>query len=161
MLAFNGERRDFRVIEEPWSHDIFLDVSDEHQNYGWDEEANGYVGGWLSSDLKSFFSLTNVVFPEHAIQEIRQNGATLPFAPLEPEEIARETTETTLATRERGSLLVIIAALAGEANIPILTPSKAADLISDMTQKMGAYVAKRTIEEHLKKIPDALERRMK
>lgn len=66
-----------------------------------------------------------------------------------------------LATRERDTLLTIIAALCKEAKIDIKTPSKAGDLIESLTDSMGAPVARRTIEEHLKKIPNALETRMK
>lgn len=66
-----------------------------------------------------------------------------------------------LATRERYTLLTIIAALCKEAKIDIRTPSKAGDLIQSLTDSMAAPVAKRTIEEHLKKIPDALASRMR
>ena len=67
--------------------------------------------------------------------------------------------EKPLSTKERGTLLTIIAALAREAKIDISKPSKAADLIADMTQRLGAPVAKRTIEEKLKLVDDAVERR--
>jgi hypothetical protein len=67
--------------------------------------------------------------------------------------------EKPLQTRERRSLLVVLAALAKEAKIDLDHPSKAATIIESLTQQMGAHVAKRTIEEHLKKIPDALEAR--
>ena len=66
-----------------------------------------------------------------------------------------------LSKRERDTLLTIIAALCKEAKIDIKTPSKAGDLIQSLTDSMGAPVAKRTIEEHLKKIPNALATRMK
>ena len=64
-------------------------------------------------------------------------------------------------TRERNTLLTIIAALCREARIDIKTPSKAGYLIQSLTDSMGASVAKRTVEEHLKKIPHALATRMK
>lgn len=66
-----------------------------------------------------------------------------------------------IQTKERRSLLVVIAALAQEAKINIDQPSKAASIIEGLTIQIGAHVAKRTIEEHLKKIPDALEARTK
>ncbi|OSZ75917.1 hypothetical protein CAP37_11295 [Hydrogenophaga sp. IBVHS1] len=72
-----------------------------------------------------------------------------------------ERAEKPLLTRERDTLLTIIAALAQEANIKISTPSKAAVVIEDLTVRMGAPVSKRAIEEHLKKIPDALGSRAK
>lgn len=69
--------------------------------------------------------------------------------------------EKPMSTKERDTLLTIIAAFAKEAKIDISRPSKAAGLIEDMTQLLGAPVAKRTIEEKLKLINDALERRGK
>lgn len=68
------------------------------------------------------------------------------------------TKEKVLATRERTSLLAIIAALASEADIDIKSPSKSAQTIENITQRLGSRVAARTIEEHLKRVPDALER---
>ena len=64
-----------------------------------------------------------------------------------------------LDDRERTTLLVIIAALAKEARVPISQPSKAADLIAKITQEMGASVSKRAIEEKLKLIDGALQSR--
>lgn len=69
--------------------------------------------------------------------------------------------ETPVSTRERNTLITIIAALAKEAKIDVSKPSKAAESIADMTQRLGAPVAKRTIEEKLKLIDDALESRAK
>ena len=69
-----------------------------------------------------------------------------------------------LGTTERSTLLTIIAALAKAAKVPLddySKPGKAAGYIEGLTDEFGAHVAKRTIEEHLKKIPDALETRMK
>lgn len=66
-----------------------------------------------------------------------------------------------LDPRERNTLLVIIAALAKEAKINIDPPGKAAIFIEGLTDSMGAHASKRAIEEHLKKISDALATRMK
>lgn len=66
-----------------------------------------------------------------------------------------------LSTRERDTLLTIIAALAKLAKIDTSQPGKAALAIEGMTDELGAHVSKRAIEDHLKKIPDALEIRMK
>lgn len=66
-----------------------------------------------------------------------------------------------LSNRERDTLLVIIASLAKEADIPINKTAKAASLISNLTQIIGAPVGETTIETHLKKIPQALEKRGK
>jgi hypothetical protein len=61
--------------------------------------------------------------------------------------------------RERGTLLVIIAALAKLAEIDVTKPSKAAAAIASQTDLMGARIAARTVEDHLKRISDALEGR--
>jgi hypothetical protein len=66
--------------------------------------------------------------------------------------------ERPLKQRERDTLLVIIAALAELPKIDVKKPSKAAGAIESETVRMGARVAARTIEDHLKRIPDALER---
>src|ERR1700722_18386907 len=57
--------------------------------------------------------------------------------------------------RERTTLLLIIAALAELARIDVKKPSKAATSIESQTALMGARVAARTIENHLKLIPEA------
>jgi len=69
--------------------------------------------------------------------------------------------ETPLSTVERNILLTIIAALCKQQNIPYKTPAKAANLILDLVTRMGARVGETTIEKHLKRIPEALESRMK
>lgn len=65
----------------------------------------------------------------------------------------------TLGTRERNTLLTIIAALCKEAKIDHTKPAKAARLIQGAAAEMGASVGESTIEGHLKKIPEALESR--
>ena len=69
--------------------------------------------------------------------------------------------EKPLLTRERNTLLVIIAALCREAKIDYSKPSKAAANIKHQLDLMGLSVGETTVEEHLKKIPDALESRTK
>lgn len=66
-----------------------------------------------------------------------------------------------LATNERNTLLVIIAALCLEARIDYTKPAKAAGAILHTADGMGVKIGETTIERHLKKIPDALEARMK
>ncbi|NPT60487.1 hypothetical protein [Paraburkholderia elongata] len=63
-----------------------------------------------------------------------------------------------LGERERTTLLVIIAGLAKEAKIDVLKPSKAGVEIEQLIARTGARVACRTIENHLKRIPEALEK---
>jgi len=69
--------------------------------------------------------------------------------------------EKSLSTRERNTLLTIIAALTHDAKIDILKTSKSGEIISRMTQQLGAFVDGETIASKLKQIPDALERRSK
>ena len=69
--------------------------------------------------------------------------------------------EKPLGTTEKNTLLTIVAALAKAQRIDIYQPGRAAVAIEDLTDKLGAHVSKRAIEEHLKKIPNALETRMK
>ena len=72
--------------------------------------------------------------------------------------------EKPLGTRERDTLLTIIAVLAKAAKVDLdnyRKPGKAAGYIEGLTDDFGAHVSKRTIEDHLKKIPDALTTRKK
>lgn len=69
------------------------------------------------------------------------------------------TGETPLGERERATLLTLIAALSHEVGIDITKPSKAAGLIEGLTLRIERRIAARTIEEHLKRIPAALEKR--
>ena len=63
-----------------------------------------------------------------------------------------------LGTRERTTLLTIVSVLAKKAKIDVTKPSSAATQIEGLTVEAGVRVAARTIEEHLKRIPEALER---
>jgi len=69
--------------------------------------------------------------------------------------------EVALKTKERNTLLCMIAALCKEAKIPFENHAKAAGLIQSAAQHMGVSIGETTIEEHLKKIPNALATRMK
>ncbi len=73
----------------------------------------------------------------------------------------KSSSDRPLEKRERDTLLTIIAALAKVAKIKIDSPGKAAGYIEGLTCELGAPVSKRAIEDHLKKIPDALAPRMK
>lgn len=68
--------------------------------------------------------------------------------------------ERPLGSRERKTLLVVIAALAKAAKISLESTGKAAGYIEGLTAGIGARVSKRAIENHLNLIPDALESRM-
>ena len=94
---------------------------------------------------ESFFTMDEVLKYEVAHDQ---------EAPLKQE-------EKPLATKERNTLLAIIAALCKEAKIDYTKPSKAAEILLGMADEMGLSISKRGIEEHLKKIPDSLASRMK
>jgi hypothetical protein len=67
--------------------------------------------------------------------------------------------EKPLQKRERDTLLVIIAALAELPKIDVKKPSSAAVAIEGQTIRMGVRVSARRIEDHLNRIPAALEDR--
>lgn len=66
-----------------------------------------------------------------------------------------------LLTKEKQTLLVMVAASLREAKIDWLKPSSAGALISKITGEMGAYVSEGAIADKLKLIPDAIDRRSK
>lgn len=64
-----------------------------------------------------------------------------------------------LGTRERDTLLSVIAALCKEAKLDYTKPAKTAGLIQSTAAGMGISIGETTIENHLKKIPNALATR--
>lgn len=88
-----------------------------------------------------------VVVRTQAIRDLAERLAK-PAAAIKP-----------VGTRERATLLTIIAALAELARVDVKKPSSAAAAIESQTARMGARVAACTIEEHLKRVPEALEAR--
>jgi len=66
-----------------------------------------------------------------------------------------------LSSRERDTLLTIIAALCKDAGYDYSKHAKTAGLIQSTASIMGVSIGETTIEGHLKKIPDALGTRMK
>jgi hypothetical protein len=69
--------------------------------------------------------------------------------------------ERPLEQRERDTLLVIIAALAELAKIDVKKPARAGATIETQAALLGAEVSSRAIQDHLNRIPEALERRSK
>jgi hypothetical protein len=67
--------------------------------------------------------------------------------------------EKAIERRERSTLLTVIAALARMAKVDVARPSSAAAAIENETELMGARVAARTIENHLKAIPEVVDSR--
>lgn len=68
-------------------------------------------------------------------------------------------TEKSISSRERNTLLTIIAALCKEAKIDYKAHAKSAKIIRGTMAEMGVDVGETTIEGHLKKIANALESR--
>lgn len=78
--------------------------------------------------------------------------------PFSKSEVSNAHADQRLGTRERNTLLVIIAALAREADIPLDSPTSTR-LLQSFTEKIGSPVGDETIRKILKAIPEALERR--
>ncbi len=74
---------------------------------------------------------------------------------------ARSEDQKPLSTRERDTLLVIIAVLCEEAGHDYNKHAKSAGAIQHKAAAMGISIGETTIEGHLKKIPDALRIRLK
>lgn len=68
-------------------------------------------------------------------------------------------TQEALDTKPRTSLLAIIGALAKIASVDISHPTTAAKAIVAKLDEDGVKIGTRTVEEFLKEVPDALERR--
>ncbi len=96
--------------------------------------------------------------PEDSVLVVR-TSALRALATKVGEKIPRPVEEKPLGRRERATLLTIIAALAQIAKVDVGKASSAAAAIESETERMGARVASRTIENHLKAIPEALESR--
>ena len=106
-------------------------------------------------------------FPEGSVIAIRTSALDVFIsnngnaAPEEAPVQEKPSPENPLGDRERTTLLTVIGALCQHAGIDLTKPSAAGTAIEAMTQAVGARVSARTIEDHLKKVRDALERRGK
>ena len=74
---------------------------------------------------------------------------------------SEELSNLPLRTRERNVLLSIIAVLCKQAGYDYSRPAKTAGIISGAAELMGVRLSESGIENHLKKIPSALEGRLK
>ncbi len=94
-------------------------------------------------------------------QIVVRTSALLKFA-SEVEKLAKGSTAASidkpLHTKERGTLLTMVAALAKEAGIAVEEPYAAAETISALIDALGSTVSPSTIAPHLKSISEALER---
>ncbi|MFC4788683.1 MULTISPECIES: hypothetical protein [Giesbergeria] len=106
-----------------------------------------------SQDFAKWLATNEMLPSEHIQAWFDETGVT--FGKAKPVK------EKPLATSERNSLLLIIAALCKEANIDYTKPAKAAGQILHTADIMRLQIGETTIERHLKRIPDAVGARMK
>ena len=126
--------------------------------------------GWIRTEREGFrghrrerFWITAGQLPHDAVLVVR----TAALDELKARISQSSSTDTSkpssmdklLDTRGRTSLLIIIAALASLAKLDVSKPSQAAVSIQAEADRLEAKIGLRTIEEHLKDISDALERR--
>jgi hypothetical protein len=100
-------------------------------------------------------------FPQGSVLAIRRSmleSFIRQHAPT-PSAQTKEVADKPLGARERATLLTIIAAFAKALAIDVSKASKAAEAIEAITIDLGIRIPARTIEGHLKRIPDAIQRR--
>ena len=126
---------------------------------------DGVVYQLLPSIKRSFDVCSLLVVQPQALDAVAASLASPSLGPEEQQPSKPGDTtdplDKPLRERERATLLTIIAALARAADIDISKASKAGAIIEAQTDKLGVRVSARAIEDHLKRIPDALERRGK
>ncbi len=87
-------------------------------------------------------------------------GKIISPPPVEvPQPTPEDFEEKPLRTRERNTLLTLIGVLCKEAGIDWTRPAAAAATIKLVAERMEVRIGESTIEEHLKKVPSALEAR--
>lgn len=109
MLTFNAELRDFEVLETPWASDVFHDLTVggvfEDGPISWDD-GNGNEGGWLSSDLRKFFSAVGVTYPQLEIENILQERASKTASIPKAAKVKTRKVDAFLASRGHDFLLL-------------------------------------------------------
>ena len=103
MIEFNAELRDFRRIDIPWASDVFLDLTVgplfDQSAVSWCDGNDGYEGGWLSSDLRIFFSALGVTYPESEIVSILASKVREPVSPPKTIKVKMRDIDDFLASR--------------------------------------------------------------
>ena len=150
------------------------------------DQLTGYELGYLRRDLERFFSKVGVELPIYEpINPVplptvanrppppritrtaaRDDLATVPACGDEAESPARadeaknpNIEDDPLSTKERTTLLSIIGVLARELRFDLARPSKTASALVNAAQQAGVDLRQRTVEEVIKRVPDALDRR--
>lgn len=124
--------------------------------------------GWLEHSEISFekqkFSRMELDrwLKENKMKSAYQFDATISseVGPISAQDVEPEV-EKSLSKRERDTLLTIIAVLCKEAKLDYSKAAKTAGLIQGTAASMQISIGETTIENHLKKIPDALATRIK
>ena len=117
----------------------------------------------LDSGESSIWPRPESEFPQGSVLGVRRPALEEFIRQLVPVQAPTSASlDRPLKERERATLLTIIAALAKTAEIDVSQPSKAGGQIEALTTRaLGIRIPARTVENHLKAIPDALERRGK
>ena len=108
------------------------------------ESLRQYTVNGLNTADKNFAELGEMIFPPPA--EVPQST---------PDDLD----EKPLRTRERNTLLALVGVLCKEAGIDWKKPAAAAAAIKLAAEQMEIRIGESTIEEHLKRVPSALEAR--
>ena len=112
---------------------------------------------YRATESPANFNSTSVILRGSELEAFVASLAKVPSTNgAEPPE-----TDKPLSTKERNTLLVIIAALARAAKIDLSKPSKAGESIANLTEIIGAPVDHATVEQKIRQIADALESRAK
>ena len=140
-------------------------VSIELRNMYWrslHQEQEVPLDEWLRSDSAEF---ENQIFSPDTINRwlsAKNLPSKYAFRKNAVRAIEARPASIDVGTKERNTLLVIVAAVCAEAGLDFKTTSKTAGLIRDIAhEKLGVSIGESTIEGHLKKIPSALESRAK
>lgn len=96
---------------------------------------------------------------EHDIRQLERQVVALDKADALPDLAVTETPSKTFTTRERNTLLLIIATLSEQLNIDIHKPEAAGVAIQKMAELSGLSISNQTIANKLKLLPDLLEKR--
>lgn len=159
-LASVGSYMRNLVSSQVWNGVLASDVSAEDlllRNGNGDLLALvGVLTKGLRNDTGEEWGEFSYSFPEDSQLVIRTSAIR-----LFEESLNTPVQEKDVGTKERHSLLCIIGVLCNEARIPYKNHSKAAEMIQGTAAMMGLSIGETTIENHLKKIADAMATRMK